>query len=310
MPAPDISVHPNQLPRLGSHAGVNLREDCVFTNDKGEEKKRIRKRATYALEELQGPLGKLLARDEVVLYVARGLAPAGALEQFTLGWYVYDVKLCTLVFTNRRLLQFSVKRRFFGGDTGWNWKRGLRGVYWGDVAEGKVKGWLSKSLPLKYRSGKKETFWRLRSQDGRKIKLLLDALLPKTAAESTAAQGIVSLCPDCVAALTPGVYRCPQCGLTFKDEKTAIWRTILIPGGGDFYTGDRSLGAAHAFAEGLFLVVLASLLLEIFGVVKPSPGEAPATWGAVVGVLIALGIVKLLTAYHSLHAIRTYLPTK
>ena len=60
MPSADLPVHPNQLPRLVSRSGVRLREDTLYTDQKGEEKKRFRERADNALDKLEEPLRKML----------------------------------------------------------------------------------------------------------------------------------------------------------------------------------------------------------------------------------------------------------
>ncbi|MBI1749121.1 MAG: hypothetical protein HY234_02470 [Acidobacteria bacterium] len=303
-------VHSNQMPRVMSVSGPRFREDTIYSNHNGEVKDAFRKRADYALEHLREPLTKALQKDEVVLYVARALAPAATAEQLTLGHYIYDVKLGYLVLTNQRLLHFLAKRKLFGGDTGWTWRKSVREARWGDVAEAKVKGWLSRSLVMKYRDGRKETYWSLSRRDAKKIKVLLEAVLSKCVNEVTAAQGSAALCPGCLAALTPGVYRCGACGLEFKDEKTAIRRTILMPGGGYFYAGLRSLGFVDLFFEGMFMLVGLLFVLEIFGVMAPDPGQEPANWVAVVFVLLFIGVKKLISGYNSTRFVRNFLPAR
>ncbi|MFQ5664314.1 MAG: tetratricopeptide repeat protein [Terriglobia bacterium] len=194
MPAADFPVHPDQIPRLGSGVGVRLREDTIYTDHEGKEKKGIRKRTEKVLAKLQEPLRKVLEPHEAILYVSGPHWRASAFEQ--------------LVFTNRRLLFFLVKRDG-------SWTRSLRSVRWGDLAEAKVK-WLGPTLRLKYLNGKKEPYEGLRQDDAKKIKVLLAVLLPASAGEATPAQAVASHCPDCLAALTPEVYQCSQCGLAIS----------------------------------------------------------------------------------------------
>jgi hypothetical protein len=309
MPSPDLPILGHPGPRIGSSAGVRLREDTVYTNHKGEEKKSIRKRADKALAKLAVILRQVLEPDEVVLYLARGQAPVSAFEQITFGWYIYYVTGAVLVLTNRRLLQILVKRDG-------SWKENLRSLHWGDVAEAKVKGWLTPQLQLKYRNGKKATYWGLRREDSSKIKVLLEAVLPGSSGESTAAQSMVSLCPDCRAVLPPRVYRCSQCGLTFRDEGTMIRRSLLLPGGGYFYVGHAWLGVADFVVEAFLLAWALTWVLVAFGFPEPDlnplePATTPAealVVAAVLGGLLA--IEKLFTVYHCRRLIREFLPAR
>jgi hypothetical protein len=308
IPTAQIPVHPDQPVRLSSHFGILLREDTVFTNRRGIEKRGIRKRAERALDKLQEPLRKMLEPDEAVLHIARGQMMPSGVERFFLGVHAYYLAPAMLVLTNHRLLHLFVT---------WNgmWKRGMRSARWGDMEEAKAKGLLSARLHIKYRDGKKEIYWRIRSDDGKKIQLLLEVLLPTAAGESSPALSMTSLCPDCRAALTPGVYECPNCRLKFKDERTALRRSLLIPGGGFFYTGHTLLGVAHCLVDLVLLFYLAlSGLVAVLGIVKPgpSPGGAPPNKSAamvVVAFLIAvLALHKWIMARISRNLIRNYIP--
>jgi len=247
VPTTQIPIHSDQSVRLSSHFGILVREDVAFANRKGVEKKGLRKRAEQALDKLQEPLRKILEPEEAVLCVARAQRLPGMFEQFFLGWYVAYLAPAVLVLTNRRLLHLSVKRNG-------SWNRGVRCARWGDMESAKLKAFLSPKLHIKYRDGKKEVYWRLRSDDGKRIRLLLDVLLPAAFDETSPTLSMTSLCPECRAVLTPGVYDCPGCGLKFKDEKTLLRRSLLIPGGGFFYTGHAFLGTLH-FAVDLILLL-------------------------------------------------------
>lgn len=309
MPDVHFPVHPEQSPRLGSFNGVRVREDTVYTNQRGEEKAGVRKRAEKAIDKLQEILRKVLEPEEAILCVARCQAPVSGFEQLTMGWYVYYVTGTVLVFTNRRLLYFLVKRDG-------SWKRVLRAVAWGDVEEAKVKGWLSHTLQLKYRNGKKETYWKLRGDDAKKMKVLVGALFSAGAGEMSAAQAPVSLCPGCLAALTPQVYQCSKCGVTFKNERTMVRRSLLIPGGGYFYVGHWFLGLGDFVVEAYLLVMVVIFVLVALGMSDPlgEPGQPPTTAGVAlfVAVFVAaiLAVEKWLTIHHCRRFIREFIPTE
>jgi hypothetical protein len=109
--ASSIPIHPEVFPRLIPRDGLQVREDSLYTNHKGEEKSGIRKRVDKALKLLGEALQKVLEPQEVILYIAAARREAGALEQLTMGWAAAQaVTMTTLVFTNQRLLAFRVKR--------------------------------------------------------------------------------------------------------------------------------------------------------------------------------------------------------
>ncbi len=70
MPVKDISLFQDIAPRFATHHNIAVREDTLFANKKGQEKKRVRKSALKALEQLSEPLTKVLEPDEVVFSVA------------------------------------------------------------------------------------------------------------------------------------------------------------------------------------------------------------------------------------------------
>ncbi|PYU54329.1 MAG: hypothetical protein DMG56_27170 [Acidobacteria bacterium] len=74
-------------------------------------------------------------------------------------------------------------------------------------------------LQLRYANGTKERYWRLPKKDGKKAPTILEAVLPLSRSEATPAQGFLSICPDCRAALTAGNYQCSICRLKFTLNK-------------------------------------------------------------------------------------------
>jgi len=283
----DVPIHGSQPPRLVSANGIQIREDVLYTNAKGEPDDRSR----------------LLEPNEAVLYVIKSCqAPLGALEQLFLGWYVYRVTATRLVFTNFRLLHFGM-----GSDGKWN--RTLKTLRWGDVTGAKVKGWINRLLELRYANGTKERYWRLPKKDGKKARAILDAVLPQSRGEATAAQGFQSICPDCRTPLAAGNYQCGNCGLKFKDEKTLRWRTILIPGGG-------YLGVLAFLSEGIFTLATIFSVLMAVGLIPPETAEngqkmGPADlWGAALILAFILALNKALEYLHSRRVIRSFIPLK
>lgn len=310
MPNADLPVHSNRAPQIAASDGLRIREDVLYTDEKGEESERRRKRGRKALGKLKEILPGMLDGNETVLYVvSRCQAPTDTLERLTTNWYTYQATATALVFTNQRILHFGV-------DAGGRWKRTVKSVRWGGIAEAEVKGWISRQMTLRYASGKKESYWNLGRRDGRKVKAILEAMMPASRGETGAEQEMVSLCPDCREALTPGKYLCGQCGLAFKDEKTLIWRTLLIPGGAYFYTGRWLFGIVAGFTDGiLWLVFLYSILAAMNPrILEPPQNGRPATseglWPVAVFFLLLVGLHRLIAYRHGRWAVRSHLPLK
>lgn len=309
MPNSDVPVYPTKLPLLVARDGLQVREDVLYTNAKGEDHEASRKRAEAALLKVKDILPSVLEPNEAILYIFKCQAPLSAFEQLMLGWQAYFLTATTLVFTNLRLIHFSV-------DSRGNWTRTLKTARWGDVSEAKIKGWLNRILRLKYANGKKENYWRIQARDGKKVKSILAAVMPASRGEATAAQGLTSLCPDCRASLTPGVYRCNQCGLTFRDEKTLVKWTLLMPGGGYLYAKIWFLGVLGFVFEGAFLLVTLSFALMALGVLpagrdQAGRGESPMElWITTAFFLLLVASQKLLEFHHSRRVIRNFRPLR
>jgi hypothetical protein len=296
----DIQVHPQQFPRQMSLNGLRVREDTLYCNHKGEESKSIRKKAEKAIQKLEAPLQRLLQADETILYVAHAQAPVSLFEQLTLGWYTYRITKTVLVFTNRRMLHFLV-------NTNGTWKRSLRTVHWGDIAELKIAGAIfSRNLKLQYHSGKKETYWAVRPTDAKNIKLLAAAVLPASTGEPTAARAPQQLCPDCLAVLTPSVYTCSGCGLGFKDERTLTKLSLLIPGGGYFYVGQKLMGVGDFIVEAYLLLLL--IIGAVVLILAPPAERTNESILLVVLIAAILAVEKWGTIHHCRRMIRDYIP--
>ena len=109
MPA-DLPIHDNKLARTGIFDGISVRNDILFTNDKGEDKRSIQQHSQKALQKLLPALQRVLLPAETVLYIVRAQSPLTVLEQLTAGWWTRLLAASAIVITNKRLLFFPVKR--------------------------------------------------------------------------------------------------------------------------------------------------------------------------------------------------------
>src|SRR3989441_5208275 len=101
MPAAEVSIYASRAPQIVASNGLPIREDVAYSDAKGEESERSRRRAQEAIDKLRDILPSLLEPKEAIFCLVRCQAPAGALEQLFVGWSIYQITATTLLFTNR-----------------------------------------------------------------------------------------------------------------------------------------------------------------------------------------------------------------
>ena len=147
----------------------------------------------------------------------------------------------------------------------------------------------------------------------KKLRLLLGVLVPRSpglsAPVASSSSSFASLCPKCLAKLSKDLYRCAQCGQLFKDEKALLSRSLLIPGGSYFYTGQTLLGVVAALIEGLFELSVAVSLLEGFGVIDASSeGDGKLALIRAAIWLTMLAFVKFAGFYRARRRVKRFIP--
>jgi hypothetical protein len=299
MPAADLLVHNNQVVRTTKIDGISVRNDVLFTNDKGEDKRQIQKRSERALEKLAPALQRVLLPEETVLYIAQARSPLSAVEQLTAAWWTALLAASAIVITNKRILSFPIKRDG-------SWRESVRALQWGDLEEVKPKGTLARNVTFKSKNGTKTIYTNFRRADARKIATIATAVLPAASGELTSTHGWSQLCPDCCNVLTLGQYFCSGCGLTFKNEKSMVTRSILLPGGGYFYTGHPLVAVIPAIVEGL--LVLDILIVLLAGLASPEAMPNVLSGLTVLGLFWA--VETAVTILHCRRYVRDYIPEK
>src|SRR5438445_12133874 len=189
MPHADLAIYQTQPPMSSNMEGLSLRSDVMYTNHKGEEKARIRKRQEKLLRKLMPALQRVLVPEESILFIARAQSPLSMVEQLTAGWWTMLLAASALVFTNKRILFFPVKRDG-------SWRESVRSLQWGDVESVKPKGLLVRNVTFKSKNGTKATYTNFRRADAKKIAAIATALLPAAPGECTSTHDWVQLCPD------------------------------------------------------------------------------------------------------------------
>jgi hypothetical protein len=262
----------------------------MFSDKKGAYRKRIEKNKTKLLEKL-GFLGRFLDSDERLMFVAAGCSPFSALEQMTIGaGWVYMIKRALLVFTNKRI--FHVPTSYNLGYRG-----SVAQVLYQDCNRLRVKG---STLLIEYRSGKKERFYGIPGPDRGVINRL--NVESGDFGPVSARPERTHLCPNCTQPLEREVAACSSCGLEFRTKAKAWKYSLLIPGGGYFYTRHPFMGMLDAIVESYLLILTAA---AGFAALSGDPESGPVA--IVFAVLLAFE--KLLTVYHSNSFLDEFIPT-
>lgn len=272
---------------------LKIDRDICFSDTKGKHRPRQEKRSLKALAKLSPLLRRVLESDEQVLYVTQGSSPYSTLEYLTTGKFIRLVKFSILLVTDRRLLHLPAKSLFKP-------KGAVAEVRFADLARARRHGILG-TLELEYRSGKKEKFKGVPLGQIDKLVSLLD----ERAGQGTPSPNAMrrALCPRCTTAQTPDVFTCPSCQFEFKSKSTAMLLSLLVPGGGYFYVGQKMLGFFDALFESVLILLVAVSASDAIG------GD-PDALSAAIAFGVVLAFEKAVTIYHANHAVKDFLPRR
>lgn len=272
----------------GTDLALPIDESVLFSNHKEKKTNAIEKRQRKFLEKLDF-LIPFLEDDEKVLLVTTGCSPMSLLEQFFTGSIVYYLKRSIFVFTNQRIFHIPTTARYA-------YRNSIAKIEYGDCASIAMKG---RSLVVKYTTGKTEKFYFIAARERKKIKALISQLpLGKTGSPG---EERTYLCPRCTSKLEEGAETCSRCRLEFKHRAQAWKISIVVPGGGYFYTRHWILGLMDAAFELYFIVILGLLLIAA---VNGKTGLAPA----IIVFAFIVFVEKIGTIYHSLNFLEDFLP--
>jgi hypothetical protein len=270
--------------------GLPVDAECMFSDKKGVYRKRLEKNKTRLLEKLAF-LGRFLDPDEHIVYVAPGCSPFSALEQMTIGAaWVYMIKRALLVFTNKRMFHIPTSYNL-------GYRGSIAQVLYQDCNRLRVKG---STLLIEYRSGKKERFYGIPGPDRGVINRL--NVESGDFGPASPRPERTHLCPSCTQPLERDTSACPSCGLEFRTKAKAWKYSLLIPGGGYFYTRHPFMGMLDAIVESYLLILTA-----VTGLAALSGDPEAGPVAIVFAVLLAFE--KLLTVYHSNSFLDEFIPT-
>ena len=269
-----------------------IKGDTAFTNTRGKFQEKIKKQQLRFLRDFTEELKHVLEEGEEILLASRGVSPFTAMERLTSGAWIYYIKRCLLVLTDRRVLHFP-------SGYGYKPRDSVAQIRFQDIESLKGK----KRITFRYKNGSKEVFSQVRK--GKRLIQLLKGLVGSSSASSSHG-GRQHLCPRCVAPLARDRFTCPRCRLEFKEPKTAKFYSIFLPGGGYFFTRHPILGVADAVAELTLIFLTFVFLLRYF--FDPGKDLVVLIMGLAFGA--ALTFEKMVTIYHAGHFIREYIPVE
>jgi hypothetical protein len=269
-----------------------VRGETAFSNSRGKFQDKIKKQQLKYLSNYVDDLKHILEKGEEILLASRAVSPFNSLEQVTTGAWIYQIKRCLLVLTDRRLLHFPSGYRFRPRDS-------VAQIRFQDIDQFKGK----RRITFRYKNGTKEFFSRIRNG-----KRLVQLLRKSVATSSTSSQhgGRQHLCPRCVAPLPKDRYTCPRCRLEFKEPGTAVLYSVFLPGGGYFYTRHPWLGLGDAVTELVLIFITFIFILDYF--TSPQGNLAGLYVGLAAGAVLT--VEKLISVYHVKRFIREFIPVE
>lgn len=280
----DVLSPDSYIQGTDSLGGLNIDSATMFADHKGVHKPRIEKKQRKLAEKVTF-LKDFLEDDEQLLAITTAVSPTSFLEQWTTGFIFLYIKRCILVFTDRRVFHIPTT-------SGFDYRESVAEIRYGDLESIAQKG---SRLKVAYKAGAKDLFLYIRGSERKKIRALLQT--PDRLASPGATGSRTHLCPKCTHVLEADRFDCPGCGKEFKSRSKARDLSLWFPGGGYFYTGHPFLGVMDAMIEVLFLVLVATSLMN---------GEWSVA--AIFGVLLALE--KAVTVYHANHFVKEYIPVE
>jgi hypothetical protein len=244
----------------------------VFPKRKGLGLAKKNKKRALLLAEAAAVLGASLGEGERILGVSQAVANLWW-EAYFLGWMSYAINTTTLVVTDQRLLLIHTNNK---GKV----QSYANAIPFSAVKKVK-KGALFGFLSLELAQGR-FSFTRIARQDAKRIKELVRI-------SQNPEGGRQYLCPACFHPHKDHATACGQCRTQVKSPQKAAFRSLFLPGLGDFYLGHRMLAVfemvGSAFGWLILLGFLASALTD------DNPDTQGASWAlfGIFAVIVGLG---------------------
>ena len=262
----DIHEIENELREiLGPKIQCDL--ERMFPERKGLLARGRVKRKLNLLRNLAPSLATVLVEGERLIYAARGYL-VHWWEQFYRGALVGQLgNVMCVVLTDRRILLIHTnhagRQKLFRNQ-----------LLYTEIAEVKIRSFLSGASTFKLKDGKKLVIGGFQSTDRRYMQHYVSYFVSSMPGNALwFDRSIHYLCPRCPAIHLEMQTECKDCGTTFKSPQKAAWMSLVLPGLGDIYLGQIALGLLQVLGS----LVEWGILVGAVAVVV-SDGEEAATF--------------------------------
>ncbi len=225
-------------------------------NKKGGYKNYKNKFKLKVLNATKAIFDKLLASEEKILRIAKGTAYYPAELLLGNGFLTTIYNHYAIACTNQRILFVNINTRMT------HTTHYIRQMRYEDIKKVK-RGLLFNHLILTRFKGGRQVYTAIKRYLLKEMQNLILQRQKLVATKSTPQKGFEQICPSCFAALEEKLTQCSQCQALFKKPRTAFFKSLILPGWGDFYLGHRFLGVVEIIGS---VFVWAIIVSAIFGV--------------------------------------------
>lgn len=271
--------------------GLPVDRNIIFSNHKNVYRKKIETRQRKLIVKISF-LKFFLHSDENLLLLTTGYSPTTFWELLLTFPMFFFFKRALLVFTTKRI--FHIPTSF-----GYAYRQTISQIRYSDCHRIQTKGRL---LVLDCKNGQKQVFSDIAATELKKIKQLIPHLPIKEGLNPDTE--IQSLCPSCANGLPEDLKECPKCSLRFKSRERGIISSILVPGGGFFYSRHPIYGLLMGVVE---LAIIASIILAGL-YLNPEISQNKILLMTFMAIILIS--VKALNAYHTNMLIEYPIPKK
>jgi hypothetical protein len=269
--------------------GLPVDRQLIFTNSGGYYKKSMEKRQRKLISRVAF-LRYFMHYGEKLLFLSTGYSPIGILEQVLTGPLFLFFKRAVFIFTDKRIIH--IPTRFNRAH-----RRALSQILYADCHRIELHG---RTLEVTYQDGKQEHFPYMGTPEARKLQKILSRL-PIGNGQPSENPHRTSLCPKCHTLLADGSETCPACDLAFKTGLKARLRSLMLPGGGYFYSRYPLPGMVSAGIELLLIGLYVFICLDFGNGLTYASTLLPIMGAAYL-------VMKLITAFHAHLLVQSSIP--
>lgn len=271
--------------------GLPVNQKIIFSNHKNVYKKKIEKRQRKLIVKISF-LKFFLHCEENILLLTTGNSPITFWELLLTFPAFFFLKRALLVFTTKRILHIPTTY-------GYTYRQTISQIPYADCHKIAVRG---RSLILDLKNGERQVVSYVGSTELKKIKQLIHHLPIEEGINPDIA--IQPLCPSCSNGLSEDPKICPKCRLKFKEKTKTILGSILLPGGGFFYSRHHIYGVLMGLIETAIMISITLAGLNLKKVFTQN------NLYLLIFTAIVFISVKAVNAYHSSRMVDYPLPLK